>query len=171
SISIDPSETPRQAAASKQKHLNAYGRPGTGDGWVFLTGKPQAIRAAAETAGFQYKYIPKTREYSHAAAIMICTPDGKLSQYLYGVQFDKQTLRLSLIDATGGRVGSALDQLLLFCFSYDRSAGKYTPVAKNLMRVGALSTLCVLSVCIAPFWFRRNRKLNANAGNTVGGGV
>lgn len=158
SISIDPSETSQQAAASKQKHLNAYGRPGTGDGWEFLTGTPASIRTAAAAAGFKYKYVPATREYSHTAAVMVCTPDGRLSQYLYGVMYDESTLRLSLADATNGQVGSALDQLLLFCFSYDRMTGKYTPVAKNIMRVGALSTVFGLTICVAPFWFRLRSK-------------
>jgi protein SCO1/2 len=158
SISIDPSETPQQAAVAKQQHLNAYGRPGSGDGWTFLTGEPEQIRSAADAAGFRYKYIRKTGEYSHAAGIMVCTPDGQLSQYLYGVMFEEQTLRLSLADASSGRMGSALDQLLLFCFSYDRSTGKYTPVARNIMRVGALGTILLLAVCVAPFWFRSRNK-------------
>lgn len=158
SISIDPSETPQQAAASRQQHLNAYGRAGSGDGWVFLTGTPENVRAAADAAGFKYKYVRKTREYSHAAGVMICTPDGRLSQYLYGVMYGEKTLRLSLAEASRGQMGSALDQLLLFCFRYDRSTGRYTPVAKNIMRVGALGTVFGLTVFVAPFWFRSFRK-------------
>lgn len=164
SISIDPSETPQQAAASKQQHLNAYGRAGTGDGWVFLTGDAENIRAATQAAGFKYRYIPENREYSHAAGVMICTPDGQLSQYLYGVRFDRETLRLSLIDATSGRMGTALDQLLLFCFSYDRSTGQYTPVARNIMRAAALGTVLTLTVCVAPFWFLSMRRGPASSG-------
>ena len=161
SISIDPSETPQQAAAARQQHLNAYGRGDSGDGWTFLTGKPENIRAAAAAAGFEYKYIRKTGEYSHAVGVMVCTPEGTLSQYLYGVMFDERTLRLSLADASSGRMGSALDQLLLICFRYDRSTGKYTPVARNIMRVGALSTVFALTVCVAPFWFQSLRRKSA----------
>ena len=158
SISIDPSESPQQAAASKQQHLNAYGRAGSGDGWVFLTGDPENIGAATEAAGFRYRYLPETREYSHAAGVIVCTPDGQLSQYLYGVLFDRETLRLSLIDANSGRMGTALDQLLLFCFSYDRSTGQYTPVAKNIMRAAALGTVFAVTICVAPFWFLSSRR-------------
>ena len=129
-----------------------------------MTGTPENVQAAAEAAGFKYKYVRKTGEYSHAAGVMICTPDGKLSQYLYGVMFDEPTLRLSLADASRGRMGSALDQLLLFCFRYDRSAGKYTPIAKNIMRVGALSTVFALTVCVAPLWVRYLRRKSASAG-------
>ena len=163
SVSIDPSETSQQAAAAKQQHLNAYGRPGSGAGWTFLTGQPANIRAAAAAAGFKYKYLPKTREYSHAAALMICTPDGRVSQYLYGVSYDRQTLRLALADASEGQVGSALDQLLLFCFRYDRTAGKYTPVAWNIMRAAGLVTLLTLTAGLAPFWFRPIRQRTAAA--------
>lgn len=154
SVSIDPSETTSQAAISKQNHLNAYGRPGAGDGWSFLTGSVDSIRATAEAAGFGYRYLPETREYSHAATVLICTPDGRISQYLYGVQFDPQTIRLALSEASAGEIGSVLDQLLLFCFRYDTSAGRYVPIAWKIMRVGALGTLAALTVLVVPMWFR-----------------
>ena len=154
SISIDPAETVMQAATTKQNYLNAYGRPGSGDGWAFLTGRGDAIRQVADAAGFRYQFLRATQEYSHAAGVIVCTPDGRVSQYLYGVDFPPATLRLALAEAGGGKVGSALDQLLLFCFRYDESSGQYTPVAKNIMRFGALCTVVALTLFVTPLWFR-----------------
>lgn len=157
SISIDPAESVAQAAASKQNHLNAYGRPGSGDGWEFLTGDPDSIRAVTQAAGFRYQFLRSTGEYSHAAGVIVCTPGGKISQYLYGVKYPPATLRLAITEAGGGQIGSALDQLLLFCFRYDESSGQYTPVAKNIMRVGALCTVFALCVTVVPLWLRGRR--------------
>ena len=157
SISIDPAETVAQAAVSKQNHVNAYGRPGSGSGWEFLTGDPDSIRAVTEAAGFRYQFLRSTGEYSHAAGVIVCTPNGKISQYLYGVKYPPATLRLAITEAGGGQIGSALDQLLLFCFRYDESSGQYTPVAKNIMRVGALCTVFALCVSVVPMWLRGRR--------------
>ena len=157
SISIDPAETVAQAAVSKQTHVNAYGRPGSGSGWEFLTGDPDSIRAVTEAAGFRYQFLRSTGEYSHAAGVIVCTPNGKISQYLYGVKYPPATLRLAITEAGGGQIGSALDQLLLFCFRYDESSGQYTPVAKNIMRVGALCTVFALCVSVVPMWLRGRR--------------
>ncbi|MCR9202385.1 MAG: SCO family protein [Planctomycetaceae bacterium] len=157
SISIDPAETVAQAAASKQNHVNAYGRPGSGSGWEFLTGDPDSIRAVTQAAGFRYQFLRSSGEYSHAAGVIVCTPSGKISQYLYGVKYPPATLRLAITEAGGGQIGSALDQLLLFCFRYDESSGQYTPVAKNIMRVGALCTVFALCVSVVPMWLRGRR--------------
>lgn len=155
SISIDPGETPEQSAVAKQKHLRMYQRAGSADGWSFLTGSPEAIRQAADAAGFRYQFVPSTKEYSHAAVIMICTPDGELSQYIYGVQFDSDTLRLSMAEAGNGEIGSSFDQLLLFCFRYNSATGKYAPVAWNLMRLAAGGTTLLLALILIPVWMRR----------------
>lgn len=161
SISIDPSETTQQAAISKQNHLQAYGRPGADDGWVFLTGRPTSIQAATQAAGFSYQYLPKQREFAHTAAAIICMPDGVISRYLYGVQFESETLRLSLTEAAGGRIGSPMDQLLLFCFRYDSATGKYVPAAWSLMRLGAFCTVLCLTVVI--YRFRRPGPSDGNS--------
>jgi protein SCO1/2 len=151
SISIDPSETVQQASIARQKHLQLYGRSGSSDGWSFLTGTPDAISATADAAGFRYKFLPKQREYSHSAAAIVCTPDGVISRYLYGVQFDPETLRLTLAEAGNGQIGSPLDKLLLFCFRYDSATGKYAPAAWNLMRLGAITTILVLCGVVLRF--------------------
>jgi protein SCO1 len=151
SISIDPSETVQQASISKQNHLQAYGRAGAEGGWSFLKGTPQALAEATAAAGFRYKYLPKQREFSHTAATIVCTPDGVISRYLYGVQFDPDTVRLSLTEAADGGIGSPMDQLLLFCFRYDSATGKYAPAAWNLMRLGAITTVLLLGVFVIRF--------------------
>ncbi|MEQ9411823.1 MAG: SCO family protein [Fuerstiella sp.] len=156
SISIDPAETPAQAAVIRQNHLQAYGRPGAEDGWIFLTGSPASIRAASNAAGFRFKYLPKQREFSHTAAAIVCAPDGMISRYLYGVDFDPQTLRLSLAEAAEGRIASPLDKLLLYCFRYDAATGRYAPAAWKLMRLGAITTVVLLGIFVLRFRFAGN---------------
>ena len=153
SISIDPLETTQQAAISKQNHVQAYGRSDSADGWAFLTGSPKSIAAATDAAGFRYKFLPKHREFSHTAAAIVCMPDGVISRYLYGVQFEPDTVRLSLTEASAGKIGSPLDQLLLFCFRYDSSTGKYAPAAWKLMRFSAIATVLVLGAFVFHYRF------------------
>ena len=153
SISIDPLETTQQAAVSKQYHVTAYGRADSANGWTFLTGSPESIAAATDATGFRYKFLPKQREFSHTAAAIVCMPDGVISRYLYGVKFEPDTLRLSLTEASAGKIGSPLDQLLLFCFRYDSATGKYAPAAWKLMRFGAITTIIVLTTLIFRYRF------------------
>ena len=123
-----------------------------------ITGTPEAIAAAAEAAGFRYKYLPKQREFSHTAAAIVCMPDGVISRYLYGVQFDPETIRLTLTEAADGQIGSPMDKLLLFCFRYDSATGKYAPAAWNLMRLAAISTILAIAVVVIGFrtpWERK----------------
>lgn len=158
SISIDPTETIQQASIAKQKHVELYGRAGSGDGWTFLTGSPDAISDTADAAGFRYKFLPKQREYSHSAAAIVCMPDGVISRYLYGVKFDPDTVRLTLAEAGNGQIGSPMDKLLLFCFRYDSATGKYAPAAWKMMRLAAITTIVVLSLVMLRFrtpWERK----------------
>lgn len=163
SVSIDPLETPQRARLTKQRYLRDYGRPETAGGWHFLTGTQKNITRLAEAVGFRYKYVEKDKQYAHAAVIMVCTPQGRMSRYLYGVQFPEQTLRLSLVEAGEGKVGSTLDKVLLYCFHYDAEAGRYGPVARNLMKLGAGMTCVVVLLALVPYWLRR-RSHAAHAG-------
>ncbi len=158
SVSIDPAETPERARLTKEKYVKAYGRLETADGWHFWVGKQASIRQLADSIGFRYKFIRERNEFSHAAALMICTPAGKLSRYLYGVQYDPQTLKLSLIEASEGKIGSTVDQIILYCFHYDAEAGRYGPVAQRIMRLGAGLTLCVVLIGLVPVWLRRSSR-------------
>ena len=155
SVSINPLETPQRARLTKQRYVRSYGRPETAAGWHFLTGSQASIERLAEAVGFRYKYIEADGEYAHAAVLILCTPRGRVSRYLYGVQFPEQTLRLSLVEAGEGKVGSTLDRVLLFCFHYDADAGRYGPVARNLMKLAAGMTCALLLLGMLPYWMWR----------------
>ena len=156
SVSIDPTETPERARLTKQKYVKTYGRLDTAGGWHFWVGKQSSIDRLADAVGFRYKFIPERNEFSHAAAVMLCTPTGVVSRYLYGVQFTPKTLQLSLVEASEGKIGSTMDRILLFCFHYDAEAGRYGPMAQRLMRMGAGLTLFVLAIGLVPVWLRRS---------------
>ncbi|MGL4513797.1 MAG: SCO family protein [Lacipirellulaceae bacterium] len=169
SVSIDPLESPERAAQTKQRYLERLGRPGIGKGVRFLIGSQQSISALADAVGFRYKYVPETREYSHTAAVMVLTPSGVISRYLYGVAYDAPTLRLSLVEAGEGKIGSPLDQLILFCFHYDETKGRYGPVARRIMSAGAGVMICCMAVGLIPYWLRRSRDLAAAPTPPAGG--
>ena len=154
-ISIDPLETPERADLTKRKYLKIYRRAGSIQGYHCLVGKEENIRALADAVGFHYKYDRDTRQYLHAAVTMVITPDGRISRYLYGVDYDPQTLRFSLLEAAEGKVGSPMEQILLFCFHYDAEKGRYGPAAFRLMQVGGCMTVLVLGSTI---WILRRRE-------------
>ena len=158
-VSIDPTETPERARATKQKYLREYGRTGTASGWRFLTSRKEAdIRRLADTVGFGYKYLPDTRQYAHAAVLIICTPDGRVSRYIGGVDYDPQTLRFALLEAAEGKVGSAWDRVLLFCFHYDETSGRYAPAARRLMQLGGAATVVAVGATLGAYWMREWRR-------------
>lgn len=165
-VSINPLETPALAKVKKQNYIREYGRPEGAAGWHFLTGRQLQIDALAEATGFGYEYVQETGEYSHAAVAFVLTPDGRLSRYLYGVVFEPKTVKYSLVEAADGRIGSPLDQIILFCFHYNADAGAYTPIAMNIMRLGGLLTAVVLGAVVGTFWIRDHRKQGAD---TAGG--
>ena len=154
-VSIDPLETPDRARMTKQKYLKVYRRAGAAEGWHFVTGREEDIEKVAEAVGFRYRYSPEKRQYLHVAVTMILTPDGRVSRYLYGVEYDPQTLRLSLVEAADGKIGSTTDRVLLFCFHYDAASGRYGPAAFRLMQLGGLVTVVVL---VGGIWILRRRE-------------
>lgn len=153
-VSIDPGETPILAKNKKQNYLRDYGRPEASNGWHFLTGREAEIRKLTETVGYGYTYQESTGEYLHAAVFMLLTPTGTVSRYIYGVQFDPETIRLSLVEAGEGKIGSTLDRFLLFCYHYVSSEGRYAVAAVNVMRVGGFLTVLVLAVMLWTLWRR-----------------
>ncbi|MCA9239925.1 MAG: SCO family protein [Planctomycetales bacterium] len=161
SVSIDPRETPERAKKTEELYLSKYDRPGSAGGWHFLTGKQQDILKLADSVGFRYKFLPDEGEFANTAAAMVCTPDGVVSRYLYGVLFEPATLRLSLVEAGQGQVGSAMDQVLLFCFQYDHTKGRYAPVARKIMSFGAGVTVLLLGACLLPFWLLRKHSADS----------
>jgi protein SCO1/2 len=157
-VSIDPKEKPERAEATKRKYLEIYGRQDVDQGWHCLTGEEANIRKLAATVGFGYAYLPETKEYAHAAVTMVCTPDGRLSRYLYGVQYPPQTVRLALLEASEGKIGNTMDQVLLFCFQYDEKAGRYGPAAMKIMQAGGVLTLIFLTALLGIYWLREASK-------------
>ena len=124
-VSFDPKDTPEVAAVKKAEYLKRYNRPGAANGWHFLTGQQPAIDALTKAAGFQYQYDPKTGQFAHATAIMVLTPEGKIAQYYYGVEYAPKDLRLGLIQASNHKIGTVVDEVLLYCYHYDPNTGKY----------------------------------------------
>jgi protein SCO1/2 len=159
-VSFDPLETPDRARMTKQKYLKVYRRAGAAEGWHFLTGREEDIQKVAEAVGFRYRYSPEQRQYVHIAVTFILTPDGRMSRYLYGVEYDPQTLRLSLVEAADGKIGSTTDRVLLFCYHYDAESGRYGPAAMRLMQLGGLVTVVVL---VGGIWVLRRREKGKKA--------
>ncbi len=158
-VSIDPGETPAMAAEAKVEALARYERPATADGWHFLTGSQASIETLAQTAGFAYEYIPETGEYAHASAVLVVTPDGRIAQYFLGVEFSPKDLRLALVEASENRLGNVIDQVLLYCFRYDPTLGKYTAVTMRILRITGI--LFVLGL-LAFVWLLRKQERSAS---------
>ena len=138
-VSFDPKDTPEIAAAKKQLYVKRYGRPNTANGWHFLTGDEANIKPFMDSIGFRYKYDPKTDQYAHASAIMVVTPDGRVSKYFYGVEYSPRDIRLGLVEASTNKIGTPVDAILLFCYHYDPATGKYGALAMNMVRFGGAS--------------------------------
>ena len=136
SVSFDPKDSPETAAGKRRMILQRYARPDTANGWHFLTGDEPSIRALTGAVGFRYRFDPSTGQFAHASAIMILTPEGRVSRYFYGVEFAPRDVRLGLVEASANKIGTPVDQILLFCFHYDPATGKYGAVAMSLVRFG-----------------------------------
>ncbi len=147
-VSFDPTDTPEMAAAKKADYLKRYGREGAANGWHFLTGTQSSIDALTNSAGFQYQYDPKIKQYAHATAIMILTPEGKIAQYYYGVEYAPKDLRLGLIQAADNKIGTPIDQVLLYCYHYDPDTGKYGAIIGRVLQISGLATILVLGTFV-----------------------
>lgn len=156
-VSIDPSETWQLGASKKAEYVRSYGRSNTNPGWHFLTGSEPAIKALAEAIGFHYFYDAPSRQFAHPSGIVIVTPQGRLSKYFYGVEFDPPKLRWALVEASGGAIGSPVDQLLLLCYHWNPLVGRYGLLISWSLKVGCFGTLALLGGFIL-FWLRRERR-------------
>lgn len=145
-VSFDPRETPEMATKKKAEFLKRYGRVGAAEGWHFLTGPQESIDALTKAAGFQYQYDPKTGQFAHATAIMVLTPDGKIAQYYYGVEYAPKDLRLGLIEASQNKIGTLADQVLLYCYHYDPTTGKYGAIISRVLQLSGLATIVGLGI-------------------------
>jgi protein SCO1/2 len=170
-IVLDPKETPEQAKESKARYVRQYGRTEAESGWHFLTGTEASIKAVADSVGFSYGYNEARQEYIHPAAIMMLTPQGRIGRYLYGIEYHPKTMRLSLAETSEGKIGTTVDQIILYCFHYDEKEGRYAPVAMNIMRVGGGVTATVLGGFLTSYWLsesRRKKKANPAKGEGSG---
>jgi protein SCO1/2 len=156
-VSFNPDETPELAAAKKKTVLDEYRRPGAEKGWHFLTGNAESIARIAAAAGFRFKRDEQSGEFAHAAAIMVATPGGRLARYFYGVEYAPRDVRFALIEAAESRIGSVVDQLLLFCYRYDPHSARYTAAVMNLVRVSGVLTALGLGTFMVVFWRRDAR--------------
>jgi protein SCO1/2 len=140
-VSIDPKDNFRLAANKKQSYLTHYGRPETAGGWHFLTGSEASIKPLAEAIGFRYAYDANIKQYAHGAAIYVATPSGVVARYLLGIDFAPRDLRLSIVEASNNKLGTITDKVLLLCYHYDPSVGKYGVAILNAVRIGFVATV------------------------------
>jgi protein SCO1/2 len=153
--SIDPAETPALAAKKKREILERYARPGTAGGWHFLTGSRDGIARLTQAVGFRYVYDPARNQFAHAAGMVILTPEGRVSRYILGVEFPARDIRLGLVESGHGKLGTVVDQVLLYCFHYDPTVGRYSAATLNILRISAVATVLALALLIV---FLRRRE-------------
>lgn len=154
-VSFDPRDTPEAAAENKKRYLARYRRPGAADGWHFLTGKKEQIDELASAVGFRYAWDPEIKQFAHTSGIMLLTPDGRLAQYYYGIEYPPRDIQRGLIEASQGKIGNLVDRVELYCYHYDPTKGRYGAVIFNILRLSALVTVLVLGGFIA-IMFRRD---------------
>lgn len=143
-ISFDARETPALADGKKKSHLDRYRRPESADGWHFLTGDDASIKAVTDAAGFNFVWDEATQQFAHPSGIIVATPEGKLSRYFFGIEYAPRDVKFALIESSAGRIGNAIDQLLLYCYHYDPATGSYGFVAMGAVRIGGALTVLAL---------------------------
>jgi protein SCO1/2 len=157
-VSFDPRESPDMAAQKKESALEHFRRPETAGGWHFLTGSQESIAALTKASNFRYSFDQKSNLFAHAAGIMLLTPDGRISRYFYGVEYPGRDLRLGLVDASAGKIGTPVDRALLFCYQYDPTTSRYSVSILKIIRAGGVLTILALLAGILIF---RRRDLAA----------
>lgn len=145
-VALQPDEPVDVGTRTLNRYLTQYGRPEARGGWQILAGSEQNVKAFADAIGFSYHYDADRKEYAHPAAVVLASPDGKISRYLYGLEYAPKTLRLGLVEASEGRVGTTIDRLILYCYHYDSSVGRYAPVAQKVMQLGGAVTVVLLGI-------------------------
>jgi protein SCO1/2 len=160
-VSIDPKDTPALAKVKKAGYLKRYDRPGAESGWHFLTGDGPAVKRLAGVAGFKYALDPKSGQYAHPAGLIVATPEGKIARYVYGLEFPVSALRWSLIEASEGKIGSPVDKILLMCFHYDPSTGRYNFAVMAVVRTLGVATFAGLMSYVLVMLYRDRRRSRA----------
>jgi protein SCO1/2 len=160
-LSFDPRETPDMAADKKKQDLAHFRRPETSNGWHFLTGSKESVEAVTKAANFRYTFDTKNNLFAHASGVLLLTPGGRISRYFYGVEYPGRDMRLGLVDASAGKIGSPIDHVLLFCYHYDPSAATYSASILKLVRLGGVLT--ILAFVSAVLIFRRREIRHASS--------
>jgi protein SCO1/2 len=163
-ISIDPREKPELAASKKATHIEALGQPEAAAGWHFLTGDEAQIRKVADVVGFKYQYVKATDEYAHAAGVFTISPSGKISRYLYGIEYKKKDLRLALLDASEGKSLSIGEKIVMFCYRYDANAKGYVLFARNFMTGSGYVVVACLALLMGGLWRKEFKRRAAAQG-------
>ncbi len=158
SFSIDPSENHETARKYRTEYINKLTRTNAEQGWHFLTGKKPEIDKVVDAIGFKYKEVQGTGEYAHSAGIIMLSPEGKITRYLYGIKYNEFDTRNALFESADGKIGSTVEKLLMYCYQYDPDSNSYVPFAMNIMKVGGLATLIILGIFLSLFWVRERRK-------------
>ena len=158
-ISFDAreNEKPDLAKNKKASYMERYGKPGTESGWHFLTGTQEELDKVTNAAGFSYKWDERSNQFAHAGGIMVTTPEGKLSRYMYGIDYSPKDLKFGIMESSTNKIGSTTEQLLLYCYHYDPSTGKYGLAILRVMRLGGIATILAMGLMGFVFW-RRNKK-------------
>jgi len=169
-ISFDPRETPALAAAKKAAYLQRYKRPGAAAGWHFLTGSQSSIDAATKAAGFRFVWDEGLKQFAHPTGILVVTPEGRIARYLFGIDYGPRDLRMALVDASAGKVGTAADSFLLYCYHYDPMTGRYGLAIMRAMRIAGAATVASLGLFIVVMVRRerRSRLVHAALRPTLG---
>lgn len=157
-VSFEPKDTPALAKAKRDVYLGQYNRPGSAEHWHFLTGSQPSIDALTNAVGFQYAYDSAIRQYAHAAAIVVLTPDGRIDRYFYGVNYPARDVRLGLVDASQGKIGTLTDHAMLYCYQYDPMTGKYGVVVTNVLRGAGALTVLLLGLFMTVMFLRERKR-------------
>ena len=156
-ISFDPADTPDAALKKKHEAMSRFARPGTEPGWHFLTGSKEAIDAVTKAADFRFNYDPKTKLFGHASGILLLTPAGRISRYFFGVDYPPSNVRLGLVEASAGKIGTPVDHILLFCYQYDPTKARYSATVLTVIRMGGVVTLFCMVLGFMIFRRREHR--------------
>jgi protein SCO1/2 len=166
SVSIDPSDRPVMAEAKHALYAGMYEQPGAIAGWHFLTGDEAEIKKLAAAVGFHYAYDAASKQFAHPSGIMVLTPDGRLARYFYGINYPARDLRLGLVEASAGKIGTPVDQILLYCYHYDPMTGKYGLLISHVVQISGVATVLALGIFVA-ILFRYERRKFPGAGGDL----
>jgi protein SCO1/2 len=157
-VSFDARDTPEKASASRKTALDRYRRPESEPGWHFLVGDEREVARLMDAVGFRYRFDPESGEFAHAGAVILLTPDGRVARYFYGVEYPSKDLRLGLVEASEGRIGNIVDQVMLFCYRYDPQLGRYSATTMTVVRAFGVLTVLAIATFVTTMLLRERRR-------------